>query len=88
MEDYLGRPLEADECVHHVDENRLNNSLDNLELCMLSVHSRYHMKKNHPRKGRILTKHGTVWRYKKHGCRCDLCTEAKRLDMQNYRKGR
>ena len=29
-EKMLGRPLKDSECVHHIDENKFNNSLDNL----------------------------------------------------------
>jgi len=32
MEELLGRPLRADENVHHRDGDKLNNSPDNLEL--------------------------------------------------------
>ena len=32
MAKHLGRPLAADEAVHHVDGDRLNNALENLEL--------------------------------------------------------
>jgi hypothetical protein len=33
IEDSLGRPLEKGEIVHHIDGNKLNNSIDNLYLC-------------------------------------------------------
>lgn len=33
MEQVLGRSLSSSEIVHHVDENRANNSPSNLELC-------------------------------------------------------
>lgn len=32
MEEYLGRPLSPDETVHHLDGDRLNNNVENLEL--------------------------------------------------------
>lgn len=33
MEKHLGRSIEKHELVHHVDEDRVNNSIDNLYLC-------------------------------------------------------
>jgi hypothetical protein len=33
MEAHLGRLLSKQECVHHKDSNKLNNSISNLELC-------------------------------------------------------
>lgn len=42
MEKYLGRYLEPDEVVHHIDENNQNNKISNLELCLRSVHTSYH----------------------------------------------
>lgn len=38
----LGRRILPGECVHHKDGNKLNNSLDNLELMTFSDHSRMH----------------------------------------------
>jgi hypothetical protein len=38
MEDYLGRPLETDEIVHHCDGTKLNNNIENLELVLKSKH--------------------------------------------------
>lgn len=32
MAEFLGRPLESYETVHHIDGNRQNNDLSNLEL--------------------------------------------------------
>lgn len=44
MEKELGRYLDGKEEIHHLDGNRLNNSVDNLVLCKDSSehHSKYH----------------------------------------------
>lgn len=42
MEDHLGRHLRDGEVVHHKDEDKLNNSLSNLELMLDSEHRRLH----------------------------------------------
>ena len=50
-EDLIGRPLvqhedpQIRECVHHKDENRLNNSPDNLEVLTFSAHRKHHTHK-------------------------------------------
>lgn len=50
-EDIAGRPLvqhsdpKIRECVHHKDENRLNNDPSNLQVMTFSAHRRHHMKK-------------------------------------------
>lgn len=42
MEQYLGRKLNVDEIVHHIDGNKLNNKISNLEIMTRSEHSRLH----------------------------------------------
>ena len=42
MENYLNRPLKATEKVHHIDGNKLNNSIDNLVLMTDQIHSKTH----------------------------------------------
>lgn len=42
MEQKLGRTLLADEQVHHIDGNPLNNNLDNLEIKLIGEHQREH----------------------------------------------
>lgn len=42
-EESIGRPLEKDECVHHLDFNRSNNRIDNLIVLLKSQHSKLHM---------------------------------------------
>jgi len=46
MQLYLGRELGANEVVHHIDGNKLNNSIDNLKLLSSSDHKRLHLKDN------------------------------------------
>lgn len=59
MEKKLGRLLEKDEVVHHIDENKRNNDPCNLDLTNRSSHGKHHYKgipKNtNPVKG---SKHG------------------------------
>lgn len=45
MEQKLGRPLEPDEDVHHIDGNTDNNSLNNLELRKHGEHQQEHSQK-------------------------------------------
>ena len=42
MEQKLGRPLEPNEDVHHVDEDIDNNDISNLEIKLHGVHQREH----------------------------------------------
>ena len=43
MEKAIGRYLEKDELIHHLDGNRANNSINNLCLMSHSSHSSWHM---------------------------------------------
>lgn len=42
MEQYLGRKLKSDEIVHHIDENKNNNNIENLKVMTKSEHTRLH----------------------------------------------
>lgn len=42
MEEYLGRYLEPWETVHHINEIKIDNRLDNLFLCSHKEHSAIH----------------------------------------------
>jgi hypothetical protein len=46
MEERLGRALLTDECVHHIDGDKLNNDDNNLALMTRSGHSRLHRRED------------------------------------------
>lgn len=45
MEQYLGRSLTKDEVVHHINEIKTDNRIENLQVMTRIEHSRYHWKK-------------------------------------------
>lgn len=59
MEQYLGRKILLHEVVHHIDHDRLNNDIANLQIMTRGEHARFHAMENlHNRerdqKGRFL----------------------------------
>lgn len=46
IEQHIGRKLKRNEVVHHIDGNKLNNDLSNLQLMTLEEHSRLHWELN------------------------------------------
>lgn len=42
MENLLGRPLESNEVVHHIDGNKANNNSNNLQVMTRGEHIKYH----------------------------------------------
>ena len=46
MEKHIGRKIFSNECVHHKDEIRNHNNIDNLELMTRAEHLSLHAKKN------------------------------------------
>ena len=49
MMEYLGRELKENEIVHHIDHNKANNNIENLQLMTSSEHAKLHShtSKNH-----------------------------------------
>lgn len=55
----LGRPLNDKECVHHIDENKYNNDIDNLIVfATVADHAGFH-------KGASIYQVGDVWKAEK-----------------------
>ncbi len=52
VEKSIGRHLEENECVHHINENREDNRIENLKLMTKSEHMSYHAKKRWEAKNR------------------------------------
>lgn len=42
MQNHIGRKLEKNEVVHHIDGNKLNNTLSNLQLMTKKEHTLFH----------------------------------------------
>lgn len=47
MEEKIGRKLFRNECVHHINEIRNDNRIENLQLMTLCEHAKLHATKNH-----------------------------------------
>ena len=43
MERHLGRNLTRKEVVHHIDGNKCNDNIDNLQVMQLHIHSSFHL---------------------------------------------
>lgn len=50
VEDFLGRKLSKEEIIHHIDGDKLNNSITNLRIVSRSEHAKIHSTKNNPAK--------------------------------------
>ena len=73
----LGRMLEAWEEVDHIDNDKTNDSLDNLQILCGEENRKKYRNTQNP------AAHGTYANYR-HGCRCDECVRAFRDYQKTY----
>ena len=45
MEEHIGRPLESNEQIHHIDGDVTNNDISNLQILKLGEHQKLHSQK-------------------------------------------
>lgn len=55
MEEHLGRKLTDNEIVHHINRDKLDNRLENLEVKTISNHMKTHQRKRDKKTGRFLS---------------------------------
>lgn len=79
----LGRYLNNDEEVDHIDENKQNDCLSNLQI----LSGEKNREKNQAYQlSKKTIKHGTLTAYRH--CRCDLCKNVKKAYMKDYKSRR
>ncbi len=66
MEQHIGRKLDKNECVHHIDGNRSNNNIENLQLMKVRDHHVFHIKGRE--KQMSMKGHEVRWGYKYESC--------------------
>ena len=82
----LGYILPSDIHVDHIDNDKTNDSLDNLQLLTSSDNVK---KANEARRqNTLINGHGTMNCYSNQKCRCDLCKKANSDYWEEYKKSR
>ena len=76
----LGRLLNANEQVDHIDGDKMNDSIDNLQVLKREDHLKKTAAENTGRaeeaRRKRVPRHGPYWEHKKYGCNCPECVAA------------
>jgi hypothetical protein len=82
MEQYLGRNLEPWETVHHINEVKTDNRIENFFLCTHKEHSAIHMEGRKPTMGQKDKLRENIKNVKPHTRKRDL--SRKTINKKNY----
>ena len=77
---HLGRYLEKGEEVDHINEDKTDDRIENLQL-LSSTENKKKYSKTIPAH---VPKHGTLTEYKSYHCRCELCVQYNRAHQREY----
>ena len=56
MENEIGRTLSDDEIVHHIDKNKLNNRIENLQIVTRAEHIEIHRDSLYPQRDEAINR--------------------------------
>lgn len=88
MSQHIGRPLRKDEIVHHINENKSDNRIENLQIMTTEEHTRLHTKGNKDRfirKGRTQCIYPEC--YEMTSSKYKLCRKHYKIQWQRFKKG-